>query len=408
MRLFKEIPPREVWAGWISSSVEAYNMAIYSFIAPLLAKFIFLQRPTDNAIFFSYSLVLIASCFIYPAGAIYYGFLGDRQGRQKTCIYSTLGLGIATGLIGFISLDSQGDSVWIYLLILIGAQHFFSGGEYHGSIVFSLEHAQEKQSGLISAFSCLFAVFGLASANGLATLALITEEELWIRVCFFVGAAGGLLSYLLKKYCRETPAFIALAQNVQTQIKGIDFIKSEWQKIGTTVAVLSFFMVSYTFIFIVLPLIPFDTSHTQHFDTFKSLIVYGVTLVLSGWVSDRIGIQKVLLTGICLFSVTIIPLCHLCSNLQILQMALTVCASLVIGPIHSWMLQQFEVKQRCRGIFISSAIATSIFGGSTTPICLMLFEWFQSLMICCIYPLTIALGSFACLLSYKKSKKVLA
>lgn len=55
--------PKEVWIGWVSSLVEAYNMAIYSFIAPLLAKLLFQHTTTWNAVFFSYSLVFIASCF---------------------------------------------------------------------------------------------------------------------------------------------------------------------------------------------------------------------------------------------------------------------------------------------------------------------------------------------------------
>ncbi len=55
---------KEVWIGWVSSLVEAYNMAIYSFLAPFLAKFLF--HNTKNAVFFSYALVLIASSFLYP------------------------------------------------------------------------------------------------------------------------------------------------------------------------------------------------------------------------------------------------------------------------------------------------------------------------------------------------------
>lgn len=169
---------KEVWIGWFSSLIEAFNMAIYSFLAPFLARFLF--QNTENAVFFSYALILIDSYFLYPLGAIYYGYIGDQQGRQRTCVYSTLGI------------------------------------------------------------------------------------------------------------------------------------------------------------------------------------------------------------------------------------ILTACASLVIGPIHSWMLHQFEAKNRCRGIFISSAIATSIFGGSTIPICLMIFEKFHSSFACCIYPLVLAMGSFVCLKHNRKTHEVLA
>lgn len=406
-RFFK-ILPKEVWIGWISSLVEAYNMAIYSFIAPLLAKLLFQQETAGSAVFFSYSLVFIGSCFLYPAGAVYYGLIGDKRGRQKTCIYSTLGLAVATGMMGIVPIHFLAGNAWICFLVLIGAQHFFSGGEYHGSIVFSLEHSGKKYNGFMSSLSCLFAVFGLVAANGLATLSFLMEDELWIRVCFFVGAMGGLISYYLKNHCQETPAFIAIPQESLKDVNWSTFIQSEWWKIGTVVVILAFFIVSYTFIFIFLPLMQFDQTASQNFDTFKSLIAYGLFLVIAGLLADRVSIQKVMLAGIWLFSIAIVPSCYLCENLLSLQMILTVCACLVIGPIHSWMLNQFEVQNRCRGIFISSAIATSIFGGSTVPICLMIFEKTHSLVMCCIYPLTISLGSFACLTFFKKTREVLA
>lgn len=378
---------KEVWIGWISSLVEAYNMAIFSFIAPLLAKLLFQESP----IFFSYSLIFIGASFFYPAGAIYYGLMGDKKGRQKTCIYSTLGLAIATGLMGLV------PSIWGCFLVLTCAQHFFSGGEYHGSIVFSLEHAIQKKSGLMSSLSCLFAVLGLVAANGFATLAL--KDEMWVRMCFFIGSIGGLISYILKNYCLETPIFRALPQESLKGVNWSAFIKSEWRTIGNVVIVLAFFLVSYSFIFIFLPLVHFASTAT-----FISLIFYGLFLVLAGLIADRIGIQKVMLAGICLFSIAILPLCYFCKDLLFLQMSLTFSACLVIGPIHSWMLHQFEVQNRCRGIFVSSAIAMSIFGGSTVPICLLIFERSSSLMVCSLYPL--AIGSMSCLMFYKKTKVI--
>ncbi len=58
------------------------------------------------------------------------------------------------------------------------------------------------------------------------------------------------------------------------------------------------------------------------------------------------------------------------------------------------MLQQFKPEERCRGVFFSTAIATSLFGGSTVPICLILFEQSQSLIVCALYPLSIAAATF--------------
>lgn len=389
---------KEVWAGWFSSLMEAYNMAIYSFAAPFLAPMLFKGVNSSSAIFFSYALVFIGFSFFYPAGAIYYGVLGDKKGRQKTCSYSALGLAIATGMMGLIPIDFFGNSAWICFLFLICTQYFFSGGEYHGSIVFSLEHSKKKQNGLMSGISCLFAVFGLIAANGLATLSSKIVFHHWYRVFFLIGFIGGVISYFVKNQCKETPLFTSISEDVPRQSNWGLLLQRRWRAIGGGVLLLSFFVVIYSFLFIFLPLV-----QPTNFDTFTSLIAYGLLLVIAGILADRFGIKKVMTIGAGLLTLSMIPLFYFFQNLLLKQMILTIFASLCIGPIHTWLNLQFEVQERCRGIFVASAIAYSLFGGSTIPICLLIFEKFHSLLICSLFPLAIALGSFSYLL-FSKSR----
>jgi histone H3/H4 len=121
---------------------------------------------------------------------------------------------------------------------------FFSGGEYHGSIVFSLEHSEGRKSGAMSGLSCLFAVIGLIFANGCAHLALLNQNTLWMRICFLIGAVGGLISYLLKKYCHETPAFIALSSQILEET-WFEMIRNNFYRILRTTIVLA--RISHTF-----------------------------------------------------------------------------------------------------------------------------------------------------------------
>lgn len=394
---------REVWVGWFSSLSEAYNMAIYTFTAPFLARLLFSQESAWSAVFFSYCLVLIAACLFYPAGAAYYGLMGDKRGRNTTCLCSTFGLALATGLMGLIPIHWLGHSAWAVFCFLICLQYFFSGGEYSGSVIFALEHAQQGQkNGLMSGLSCLFAVLGLLLANGLAALSLLTQNELWVRACFLIGGCGGLLSYLLKNHCRETPAFTALPKESLQSINLISLLRIRWTTILGTVLVIGLFFIFASFIFLFLPLVYGDSTGSQGFDTFKSLIVYGICLVASGWIADRIGVARMITLGAGLLAVSLLPLTYFFNDLLMLQMILTVLACMVIGPIHSWTLGQFEVRERCRGIFISTAIAMSVFGGSTVPICLLLFERFHSLAVCSIYPCLMSSLTLFYLVSRKK------
>lgn len=395
---------KDIAIGWVSSAVEAYNMAIYSFLAPLIAMIIFQEQAGWSSVFFSYSLVLIGSCFLYPAGAFYYGLIGDKKGRQQTCIYSTLGLAIATGLMAFVPVASYS---WVCFLLLISAQNFFSGGEYYGSIVFSLEHSGKQKNGLVSALSCLFAVFGLAAANGFAAIAGLYESHFVIKLCFLAGGIGGIISYILKNYCNETPDFEKNKLLDDSEINILVFLQQEWKKLSCMVAVFAFFTVSYFFIFIFLPLIPFADS-SSGLDTFLSLIAYGVFLVFAGFLADFFSSESVMKAGMAFFAAAVIPLCMFCKELSTIQLILTFFASLTIGPIHGWMLNQFPVKKRCRGIFISSSIATAVFSGSTVPVCLLIYEVSSSLVYCGLYPLVIGLVAIQCMNQLHSKKEVLA
>ncbi len=396
--------PREVWVGWFSSLVEAYNMAIYSFTAPFLSKLIFSQETAWTAVFFSYCLLFLGSCFFYPLGAAYYGLIGDRRGRNRTCLYSTFGLAVATGLMGLVPIHFLGSWAWVLFCFLICLQYFFSGGEYSGSIVFSLEHAEGKKRGLMSGLSCLFAVVGLLLANGCAALSLQMQNEHWVRACFLLGAGGGVLSYLLKNHCRETPAFSSLSKNSLESMELFSLIRSRWPRICGTVLVIGLFFIFASFIFLFLPLAYADSVNITGFETFQSMIVYGICLVIAGWAADRIGVAKMIGIGAFLLALSTALLCLYCTDLLLTQIVLTVFACMVIGPIHGWTLRQFEVQERCRGIFISSAIAMALFGGSTVPICLLIFEKTHSLALCGIYPASMSFLTFLYLKGQVHSK----
>lgn len=390
---------KDVWVGWISSLSEAYNMAIYSFMAPFLAGIMFQEASSWTALFFSYALIMLGACLFYPAGAIYYGALGDKNGRQKTCIYSTLGLAVSTGLMGLIPNALLPDFGWVLFLLLISAQHFFSGGEYHGSIVFSIEHAKTQHNGFISSLSCIFAVFGLILANGFAYLATVTNNLVWVKCTFILGGIGGIISYIMKNYCNETPPFLA-AKAEPTKL--ITFLKLEKRNIAAVTAMLSIFIISYSFIFLFLPLIYADSS----FNSLPSLVMYGICLVVAGLLADSCGKDNVIKLGLKLFILAIVPACYFSSHLWLTQLLLIPCAALFIGPVHAWMLEQFKTRHRCRGIFISSAISMSLFLGSTVPISLMLYEIFHQLIICALYPAAVAIAALRLLNSCEKQAAI--
>lgn len=358
----------KVWIGWFSSAVEAYNISIYSFAAPQLSSLLFVDSA--NATLYSYALLLLGS-LCYPLGAAYYGVMADRLGRADACFYSSLGLALSTASIAFFP-----QNHWLYLLSFICAQHFFSGGEYHGSALFSVEHADQK--GLASGCSCFAAVLGLVCASGLSAIAY--KNILLLRGCFLLGGVGGALGYLFKGSSNISPPASFTMPPLPPMVK--------------TTALLTFFLTSYYFLFLFLPLVD---PVGLYLPTWAILLLYGALLLLSGFLADRVGAEKMVKSGLSLFLGSIIAWMACPEKSGLMQPLLIFCLSLVIGPIHAWTAQQFSSHQRC-GIFFSSAVAT-VCSATTLPISLFLYKKTGSIVICSLYPASTALLSLFCLLS---------
>ena len=137
-----------VTAGCIGIFVELYDNGIFAFMASALALVFF---PRDGA---TSALVLVfagyaVSFFVRPLGAVFFGFLGDRFGRQKMLVAVIMLISFATAGLGLLPPYSAiGIAAPILLILLRMLQGFSVGGEAAGAMTFLAEHAPEGRRGL--------------------------------------------------------------------------------------------------------------------------------------------------------------------------------------------------------------------------------------------------------------------
>lgn len=391
--------PRESWVGFLSSFSEAYNMAAVLFMAPILAPLLFKNSSQASSIVLSYTLIFVGSFLMYPLGAWYYGRIGDIQGRRTACISSSLGLAIITGSIAFLPINFLPNYTWIFFLILLALQFFFSAGEYYSSIVFSLEHGSPKYQGLMSGISCFFAVLGLLLANGLSILSVRFSAIVSWRLVFIIGLLTGLLSFGFKFYCKESPLFNH--NNNETKSISWDFIKENFLIIISVTFVTGLFYSIYSYTFLFLPLIYSDSaiSNSQS-ETFFCLIIYGLGLLLTGYLSDKYKIKRTMCFGLIsllLLLLLFIPFFH--SIPFITRALLTFSACIYIGPIHSWVIEQSHPHKRCRITAISTALASALFSNSCVLLCMFFYRTYSSLWLGSIYIVVLATIALCILLT---------
>ncbi|MCP6725836.1 MFS transporter, partial [Klebsiella pneumoniae] len=81
------------------SVLEWFDFAVYGFLAPIIASQFFPTGQLLSSILLTYSVYAIGF-LVRPLGALFFGHIGDRSGRKKALVLSTLMMAVPTVLIG--------------------------------------------------------------------------------------------------------------------------------------------------------------------------------------------------------------------------------------------------------------------------------------------------------------------
>ncbi len=95
-------PGRVIAASLVGTTIEFYDFYVYATAAVLVfPKLFFTAADSNTALLLSFA-TFGAAMVARPVGAIFFGHLGDRNGRKSTLVASLLTMGVATFLIGLL------------------------------------------------------------------------------------------------------------------------------------------------------------------------------------------------------------------------------------------------------------------------------------------------------------------
>ncbi len=358
--------------GFLSSTAECYNTCIFPFMIPHLSIVLF---PSEqNNLMFIFSLLGIAMFLAHPLGSLYYGVIGDRDGRKKSCMSSGLFLGISTGCLMFI--PEQKDFSWFLYFLICVIQNFFAGGEHRSAIIYSIEHTQKSKHGIASGFSCLFSVLGIFLAKLVVVLITLGYIPSW-RIACFVSIGFGVMSYKAREQCQEPNVEKSL---IRVNFKSlINVYKKRKKEICSAVSAGILFSISYNFIFVFLPII--IEGLNQYMLYF--LFLYGIKLFFFGYLSSYFSVKNIMCIGSLILSVSAPALSVFSENNYLLYVfVILTFVCMFVGPKHAWVNSQFIDSERCRASMIANAITSSVFYSFSTPLLLLLYQTTYSLMLC--------------------------
>jgi MHS family proline/betaine transporter-like MFS transporter len=195
----------------LSTVVEWYDFTLYLYFATVLSRVFFGGGATSLLATLGGFAIAYA---MRPLGAMVFGHVGDRIGRQRTLLLSmmlmTLAM-LATALLpGYAAIGPAAGAV---LMLLRCFMAFSVGGEYTGVVAYLLEGARADRRGLITSLASAASEVGalLAVAVSALTVGLLSSVQLdawgW-RIPFFVGAAlaGGV--WFARSTMEESPDFL--------------------------------------------------------------------------------------------------------------------------------------------------------------------------------------------------------
>ncbi|OOG39141.1 MFS transporter [Rhodanobacter sp. C05] len=362
----------------LSTVVEWYDFTLYLYFATVLSRVFF--GGGDGSLLATLAGFAI-SYGMRPLGAMVFGHIGDRIGRQRTLVLSmmlmTLAM-LATALLP--DYAAIGPAAGALLLLLRCFMAFSVGGEYTGVVAYLLEGAREDRRGLITSLASAASEVGalLAVAIAALTVGAMNPARLddwgW-RIPFLVGAALAGCVWFARSTMEESPDFLRqLKQHTVPESPLRYTLIHHRPALLRTFAISALGSITY---YVGITYVPAFLSSSGILPEGRSLWLSTVAAVavilvtpLVGTLSDRVGRKPVLIwLGVAgmLLPLSMFGLMAGGGELPIAAGAIVLAClaggvSAVGAPATA---EQFPGEGRLSGLALGVTMATAIFGGLT-------------------------------------------
>lgn len=385
---------RAVGGTIVGNTMEWYDVGVFGYLITTMGP-VFLPEA-DKSVQTLFLLGTFAATFLArPLGGVFFGWLGDRVGRQKVLSATLMLMAASTLAVGLLPGYAQ-IGIWAAVLLVITKliQGFSTGGEYAGATTFVSEHAPDKRRGFFASLLDMGSYLGFAIGATVVSVLQLTlgqaamEEWGW-RLPFLIAGPLGLIAIYFRMKVEESPAFQASldSQKLATTVAASDgsasvtvttgpvgIMKAHWRGIVLAMILVA---AANTVGYALTSYMPTYLTEAKGYDelhgtllTIPILVAMSLCIPLAGRLSDRIGRRPVLWIGAGSTVVFAIPAFLLIGvgDIWLTLLGLAMIAfpvTFYVGNLASALPALFPTSSRYGAMGIAYNFSVAIFGGTT-------------------------------------------
>lgn len=403
--------------GW---SLDGYDIVLMLLVIPSISQLFF--PSTDPvfsilATFASYTVTLI----MRPLGSVIFGIYGDKFGRKKAMIITIMGFSIATFAVGLLPTYLMVGVLAPVLLITIRLiQGIFAGGEWGSGAVLTIESMPKQKRGVMSGFLQSGFSFGfLLAAISFQIITILFPgqlfEEIGWRILFFTGIIPGFVALFVRLSMDESPLWIKKNKEsgpVKTPLRSIVFGKIHRKEFLLCAAIMTGLVYMYHGSISILP------TYLGEFGDFQKeqialIMIYAtasswIGMILTGWLSQKIGRKKSMLVFVSASILVSIPLASAILNnfygLIFYVIVYAIVISTASGPIPAYFSERFptQIRNSAAGFSYNAGL---IFGSWSPLIALYFMSSVSKELVPVALGINIMIGSIILIISTLLSRE---